>query len=102
MPKNTLSEKYMKNVHIFRGPTHGFKFLPQFAPDLNIYEALPEIDMKEVIKNSPDARVIMQSEPGLDKCKSALTQRFLDEKFHLNLPHLHQQHVQDLLFQSKK
>jgi hypothetical protein len=46
--------------------------------------------------------VIMQSEPGLDKCKSALTQRFLDEKFHLNLPHLHQQHVQDLLFQSKK
>ena len=67
MPKNRLSEQYMKNVHIFRGPTHSFKFLPQFAPDLNIYEALPETDMRELIKNEPGARIVHETKPGLAK-----------------------------------
>lgn len=66
MPKNSLSDEYLKRVHIFRGPTHSFKKLPQFAPDLNIYEGLPEIDLKELVKNSPTAELIEQSAPGLD------------------------------------
>lgn len=45
LPKNSLSDQYLKRVHIFRGPTHTFKKLPQFAPDINDYEGLPEIDL---------------------------------------------------------
>lgn len=61
MPKNKLSVKYMNRVHIFRGPTHSFKFLPQFAPDRNIYEALPEMDLNETVKNDPGAKIIMET-----------------------------------------
>lgn len=45
MPKNKVSGKYMENLKIFRGPTHDFAHLPQFAPDRNIYEYLPESNM---------------------------------------------------------
>jgi hypothetical protein len=37
MPKNKISGKYMENVFLFRGKTHDLNFLPQFAPDKNIY-----------------------------------------------------------------
>jgi hypothetical protein len=47
MPKNSLSVEYLKNLHVFRGNTHDFEFLPQFAPDQNIYEGLPEIDLRD-------------------------------------------------------
>lgn len=57
----------MKNVHIFRGPTHNFSKLPQFAPDINIYEGLPEIDILEEIKKNPQAKLVDQSHPGLDR-----------------------------------
>jgi hypothetical protein len=92
----------MKNLHIFRRPTHGFKFLPQFAPDLDIYEAQPEMNMRETVKNSPYAKIIMQSEPGLDKYKITLMQRYLDGKFQQNNQCFHQQYTPDLLYRSEK
>jgi len=32
MPKTKISEKYLKNLKIYRGPTHDIKNIPQFAP----------------------------------------------------------------------
>ena len=68
MPKNKLSEKYLDNLILCRGPTHQFSNLPQFAPDKKIYEYLPEIDLNEVIKNDPsNYRLAEESTPGLAK-----------------------------------
>ena len=39
--------------------------LPQFAPDQNIYEYLPEANLQEYIKYSPDIKVAEESTPGL-------------------------------------
>ena len=32
MPKTKLSEEYLKNLKIYRGPTHDIPNVPQFAP----------------------------------------------------------------------
>lgn len=52
---------------MYRGKTHSFHFLPQFAPDKNIYEGLPEVDFVDMIKNSKDLKVVSESYPGLAK-----------------------------------
>ena len=41
MPKNKLSQKYLDNLVLCRGPTHNYNNFPQFAPDNKIYEYLP-------------------------------------------------------------
>jgi ribosomal protein L13 len=48
MPKNRLSESYLKNLKIFRGPTHDFPNLPQFAPMRFIENPLTEVNMEEL------------------------------------------------------
>lgn len=65
MPKNKLSGNYMENVKIFRGPTHEIAHLPQFAPDKNIYEYLPEANLQEYIRLNPEVKVVEESRPGL-------------------------------------
>jgi len=40
MPKNKISEEYMKNVKIFRGPVHDIPNVPQFAPEKFIEDPL--------------------------------------------------------------
>jgi hypothetical protein len=65
MPKNKLSEKYLDNVILCRGPTHRFNNFPQFAPDKKVYEYLPETDLYELIKNDPTIKVAEESSPGL-------------------------------------
>ncbi len=70
MPKTKISGNYMENVKIFRGPTHTLSHLPQFAPDRNIYEYLPESNMQEFIRLSSDVKVYSESEPGLAKSNS--------------------------------
>ncbi len=68
MPKNKLSEKYLDNLILCRGPTHQFSNMPQFAPDKKIYEYLPEIDLHELIKNDPaNYQITAESTPGLAK-----------------------------------
>lgn len=69
MPKNKLSAKYLENLKIFRGSTHDIPHLPQFAPDQNIYEYLPESNLQEYIKYNPDIKVYAESRPGLAACK---------------------------------
>lgn len=64
MPKNKLSGDYMENVKIFRGPTHTISHLPQFAPDRNIYEYLPEANLQEYIRLNPNVKVVEESTPG--------------------------------------
>lgn len=64
MPKNKLSGNYMENVKIFRGPTHSISHLPQFAPDKNIYEYLPEANLEEYIRLNPEVKVLAESTPG--------------------------------------
>ena len=50
MPKNRLSEKYLQNIKIYRGPTHNIPHLPQFMPDQNIYDNLPHVDLEKLIE----------------------------------------------------
>lgn len=78
MPKNKLSQKYLDNVVLCRGPTHNFANLPQFAPDKKIYEYLPETDLHELIKNDPSYRITEESSPGLAKGKITSTQNYLE------------------------
>jgi hypothetical protein len=61
MPKNKLSAKYMANVKLYRGPTHDLPFLPQFAPDNNLYEGLPHANFPKLIMESPDMKVSYES-----------------------------------------
>lgn len=58
MPKNKLSEKYMANVILCRGPTHSLSPFPQFAPDKKIYEYLPETDLMELVKKDKSYKVV--------------------------------------------
>ncbi len=58
MPKNKLSAKYLENVKIFRGPTHDLPHLPQFAPDRNIYEYLPQANLEEFIKLNAGVKLV--------------------------------------------
>lgn len=37
MPKNKLSEKFLNNLVLCRGPTHSLSNFPQFAPDKKVY-----------------------------------------------------------------
>ena len=67
MPKNKISAKYLENVKIYRGPTHDIPNLPQFAPDRNIYEYLPESNLDMLIKTTPGVKIISESIPGLAK-----------------------------------
>jgi hypothetical protein len=64
MPKNKLSQKYLDNLVLCRGPTHAFPNFPQFAPDKKIYEYLPETDIEQYIKTEPGIRVAHESTPG--------------------------------------
>lgn len=50
---------------LFRGPTHNIPFLPQFAPDKNIYEYLPYANLLDVMKTRDDVRLVEESQPGL-------------------------------------
>ena len=45
MPKNKISGQYLGNLKIYRGPLHDLQHLPQFAPDDNVYEYLPEANL---------------------------------------------------------
>lgn len=63
LPKNKLREPYFQNLYVFRGKTHNFPFLPQFAPDKNIYEGLPEVNLLEMAR-SPETQVLKESEEG--------------------------------------
>lgn len=51
MPKNKVSEKYLENLKIFRGPTHNIAHLPQFAPKSSSKNPLTDIDFYESFKN---------------------------------------------------
>lgn len=68
MPKNKISGKYLENLKIFRGPTHDIPHLPQFAPDKNIYEYLPEANLEEYIRMNTEVKLFKESTPGLAKC----------------------------------
>jgi len=70
MPKNKLSEKYMQNLVLCRGPTHNYKQFPQFAPDRKTYSLLPKIDLLEMIKQDENVQVIEESVPGVSEGKS--------------------------------
>ena len=52
MPKNKISEKYMENVKIFRGPTHDIPNLPQFSPPKSMFDPLANIKMDEYFKQA--------------------------------------------------
>lgn len=65
MPKNKLSQKYLDNLVLCRGPTHNYNNFPQFAPDNKIYEYLPETDLLEYIKTAEGIRVAEESHPGV-------------------------------------
>ena len=67
IPKNKLRKPCFENLYVYRGKTHSFPFLPQFAPDKNIYEGLPEVDFVDMVKNAPDLEVLNESYPGLAK-----------------------------------
>lgn len=45
MPKNKLSEKYLQNLKIYRGPNHDIKGLPQFMPPKSMKTPLAHIDI---------------------------------------------------------
>ena len=76
MPKNKLSQKYLDNLVLCRGPTHGFNNFPQFAPDNKIYEYLPETDLMEYIKTTDGIKVSEESHPGLAEGTSQSTQKY--------------------------
>jgi hypothetical protein len=67
MPQNKVSEKYMQNLVLCRGPTHNYKQFPQFAPDRTTYSLLPKIDLLEMIKQDQDIQVVEESVPGASK-----------------------------------
>lgn len=46
MPKTKLSEDYLKNLKIFRGPTHDIANVPQFSPMKFIEDPLTQVDFK--------------------------------------------------------
>ena len=70
MPQNKVSEKYMQNLVLCRGPTHNYKQFPQFAPDRTTYSLLPKIDLLEMIKQDENVQVIEESVPGVSEGKS--------------------------------
>lgn len=55
-------------MKIYRGPHHDLQHLPQFAPDDNVYEYLPEANLDEYIKMNKDIKIIEESRLGLAKC----------------------------------
>ena len=55
IPKNKVSEKYMDNVKIFRGPTHNITNIPQFAPPKFMRDSMTEIDLQKFIDETPDS-----------------------------------------------
>lgn len=61
MPKNKLSEKYLENLVLCRGPTHNYSNFPQFSPDKRIYDYLPETDIYEMVKNDASMKVASES-----------------------------------------
>jgi len=64
MPKNKLSQKYMENVILVRGPTHNLKNFPEFAPDKRRYSMLPQVNLLELLKNDENVKLIDQAHPG--------------------------------------
>ena len=71
MPKNRLSEKYLENVKIFRGPTHSIPHLLQFAPKPKTWTPL-SMDLQDYIKkiNPEDMKILHESDKGIGECKS--------------------------------
>lgn len=47
MPKTKGIEEYLKNLKIYRGPTHDIPNIPQFAPIRFIENPLAELDMEQ-------------------------------------------------------
>lgn len=76
MPTNKLSQKYLDNLVLCRGPTHGYNNFPQFAPDNKIYEYLPETDLMEYIRTADGIKVAEESHPGIAEGISSLTQKY--------------------------
>ena len=71
MPKTKISEEYMKNVKIYRGPTHDIPNLPQFAPDRSIYKTLPNYNVYEDMKKNPEeVKIAYESSEGLAESKT--------------------------------
>lgn len=63
MPKNKISEKYLKNLKLYRGPTHDLPHLPQFAPDRFIHDPLTQIDFKKYYEeHKEDFKVLYEGE----------------------------------------
>lgn len=44
----------MKNLKLFRGPTHTLPNIPQFAPDRFIHDPLTQIDFKKYLEEHPE------------------------------------------------
>lgn len=65
MPKTKISEAYMKNLKIFRGPTHTLPNVPQFAPDRFIQDPLTQIDFKKYYdEHKEEFDDLFQNTPG--------------------------------------
>lgn len=58
MPKNKLSQKYLDNLILVRGPIHNLNNFPQFAPDKKVYSFLSEVNLNEFIKSDPNFVVL--------------------------------------------
>lgn len=52
MPKNKISEEYLENVKIFRGPTHNISNIPQFAPPKFMKDPLTEVDLEAYLQET--------------------------------------------------
>ena len=82
MPKNKLSEKYLENVKIFRGPTHTIPHLLQFAPKPKFFTPLAA-DMEEYIKslNPEDVEILDESEEGQTESNYEISVELMGKKF---------------------